>query len=82
MKFLTLTIIAIALLTNPAISQETKTTDHMQEMETEGMEGMTCMQSLTTEQPKIPLAAPGMLTAIKILYHKFIVALCVTCNST
>ena len=43
MKFLTLTIIAIALLSNPAISQETKTTDHMQEMETEGMEGMTCM---------------------------------------
>jgi len=56
MKFLTLTIIAIALLTNPAISQETKTTDHMQEMETEGMktegmeeiktevmEGMACM---------------------------------------
>lgn len=49
MKFLTLTIIAIALLTNPAISQETQTTDHMQEMEgitdmkTEGMKGIACM---------------------------------------
>ena len=49
MKFLTLTIIAIALLTNPAISQETKTTDHMQEMESEGMkaEGMEDMEGIT-----------------------------------
>ena len=45
MKFLTLTIIAIALLTNPAISQETKTTDHMQEMETEGMNHMKDMEA-------------------------------------
>lgn len=45
MKFLTLTIIAIALLTNPAISQETKTTDHMQEMETEGMNHMKDMET-------------------------------------
>ena len=51
MKFLTLTIIAIALLTNPAISQETKTTDHMQEMETEGMEaeGMNHMKDMEAE---------------------------------
>ena len=45
MKFLTLTIIAILLLTNPAISQETKTTDHMQEMETEGMNHMKDMEA-------------------------------------
>ena len=45
MKFLTLTIIAIALLTNPAISQETKTTDHMQEMESEGMNHMKDMEA-------------------------------------
>lgn len=51
MKFLTLTIIAIALLTNPAISQETKTTDHMQEMETEGMkaEGMEDITDMKAE---------------------------------
>lgn len=45
MKFLTLTIIAILLLTNPAISQETKTTDHMQEMESEGMNHMKDMEA-------------------------------------
>ena len=54
MKFLTLTIIAIVLLTNPAISQETKTTDHMQEMETEGMEaeGMNHMKDMEAEGMK------------------------------
>lgn len=54
MKFLTLTIIAILLLTNPAISQETKTTDHMQEMETEGMEaeGMNHMKDMEAEGMK------------------------------
>ena len=45
MKFLTLTIIAIALLTNPAISQEIQTTDHMQEMATEGMNHMKDMEA-------------------------------------
>ena len=45
MKFLTLTIIAIALLTNPAISQEIQTTDHMQEMGTEGMNHMKDMET-------------------------------------
>ena len=52
MKFLTLTIIAIALLTNPAISQETKTTDHMQEMETEGMNHMKDMEAEGMEEIK------------------------------
>ena len=52
MKFLTLTIIAIALLTNPAISQETKTTDHMQEMETEGMNHMKYMEAEGMEEIK------------------------------
>lgn len=52
MKFLTLTIIAIALLTNPAISQETKTTDHMQEMESEGMNHMKDMEAEGMEEIK------------------------------
>ena len=52
MKFLTLTIIAIALLTNPAISQETKTADHMQEMETEGMNHMKDMEAEGMEEIK------------------------------
>ena len=52
MKFLTLTIIAIALLSNPAISQETKTTDHMQEMETEGMNHMKDMEAEGMEEIK------------------------------
>ncbi|MFT7112806.1 MAG: hypothetical protein ACI9PC_001427 [Porticoccaceae bacterium] len=52
MKFLTLTIIAIVLLTNPAISQETKTTDHMQEMETEGMNHMKDMEAEGMEEIK------------------------------